>query len=159
VATAPELVVRRATLEEIIALRHAELRGGLPLETARFEGDDDPRTMHWGAFLAGTSEAVGCATLVPRPRNRQPAWQLRGMATRADLVRRGIGSALLRAALSALRAEHGPVPVWCNARVAAVPFYATHGWEAVSDVFDIPTVGPHRVMVLTPPRAAPRRSR
>jgi GNAT superfamily N-acetyltransferase len=69
------------------------------------------------------------------------------MATRADLARRGIGSALLRFALGILRAERGPVVVWCNARLAAVPFYATQGWEVASEVFDIPTVGPHHVMV------------
>jgi predicted GNAT family N-acyltransferase len=147
VLTAPEFVVRRAALAEILPLRHAELRPGLPLETARFEGDDDARTVHWGAFLAPTGETVGCATLTPRPRDGEPAWQLRGMATRADLVRCGIGSAILAASLSALHAEHGPVLVWCNARVATLAFYASQGWEAVSDVFDIPTVGPHRVML------------
>ncbi len=39
------------------------------------------------------------------------------------------------------------VLVWCNARVVAVPFYAKQGWEIVSEVFDIPTVGPHRAML------------
>jgi GNAT superfamily N-acetyltransferase len=146
-ATAPNVVLRRAILDEIFALRHGELRPGLPRATALFEGDDDPRTVHCGAFLAG-GEAVGCATLTPRAwQGETTAFQLRGMATRADLVRRGIGSALLRFALATLHAERGPVLVWCNARLAAIPFYARQGWEVVSDVFDIPTVGPHRTMI------------
>lgn len=146
-ASVPAFGIRRAALDEILALRHAELRAGLPLESAHFDGDEDPRTLHFGAFLAATGEAVGCATLVPRPWEKTPGWQLRGMATRADLARGGVGSALLRFALETLRAERGPVLVWCNARVPAVPFYARQGWEVVSDVFDIPTAGPHHVMV------------
>jgi len=40
----------------------------------------------------------------------------------------------------------GVTRFWCNARVPAVPFYAAMGWTVVSDVFDVPTAGPHRVM-------------
>ena len=151
----PETAVRRAALAEIIDLRHRELRAGLPPKTARFEGDDDPRTLHCGAFLVPGGEAVGCVTLAPRAWEGAAAWQLRGMATRADLVRRGIGTRLLRFAVESLCEERGPVLVWCNARLAAVPFYAAQGWDVVSDVFDIPTVGPHRTMVR---RSAGRRS-
>ena len=45
-----KVVLRRASLEEILALRHAVLRPGLPLESAAFEGDDAPDTLHFGAF-------------------------------------------------------------------------------------------------------------
>ena len=66
------------------------------------------------------------------------------MATRADFVRRGVGAALLIFAVDALR----PAPLlWCNARIGAVPFYRRLGWRVVSDVFDVPTVGPHVRMV------------
>jgi GNAT superfamily N-acetyltransferase len=143
----PPFELRRATLTEILGLRHTELRAGLPAESAHFEGDGEADTFHCGAFHAGGGGIVGCVTLVPRPRDGVPAWQLRGMATRSDLVRCGIGSALLRFALETLRVERGHVLVWCNARVTAVPFYAKQGWEVVSEVFDIPTAGPHRVMI------------
>ena len=89
--TTPPLSVRPATLAEILALRHAVLRPGRPLETAHFDGDDDPASVHLAAVLDATGEVVGCATLMPRPYERRAAWQLRGMATRADLARRGIG--------------------------------------------------------------------
>jgi GNAT superfamily N-acetyltransferase len=143
----PPFVVRRASLAEIVGLRHAELRQGLPLETAHFDGDEDPGSLHCGAFLVAGGEPVGCVSIVPRRGANEADWQLRGMATRADLARRGIGSTLLRFALDTLRAERGPVLVWCNARVPAVPFYARQGWEVVSGVFEIPTAGPHRVML------------
>jgi GNAT superfamily N-acetyltransferase len=61
-------------------------------------------------------------------------------------VRTGIGRALLRVAERELAAEGGPRLLWCNARLGAVGFYERLGWTVVSDVFDIPTVGPHRIM-------------
>jgi len=139
--------LRRAGIDEIVRLRHAELRTGLPFATASFDGDQDPSTRHFGAFLVDDGAAVGCASFMLRPYEGRSAYQLRGMATRADLARRGIGSALLRLALTELRERDGATLFWCNARVPAVPFYVRMGWRVVSDVFDVPTAGPHRVMV------------
>jgi len=136
--------VRRATLAEILALRHAELRPGLPRGTAEFDGDDEPTTVHVGAFSG--AEVVGCASWMRRPWHGQPAWQLRGMATRADLVRRGVGRAVLTTSDGLLRDGSDVRLLWCNARVAAIAFYERLGWEVASSVFDVPTVGPHRTM-------------
>jgi GNAT superfamily N-acetyltransferase len=140
------LDLRRATLDEILPLRHAELRPGLPLESARFDGDDDPTTRHFGAFLRTTGEIVCCVSCMRTARNGEDAWQVRGMATRGDVVRRGIGRALLAHAVAALHAEDGPRLLWCNARVTALGFWEREGWTVASEVFDIPGVGPHRVM-------------
>lgn len=134
------ITVRRAAFAEILPLRHAVLRPGRPLATAHFDGDDAADTIHLAAWL--DDAVVGCASLMVRPWRDAPAWQLRGMATRADLVRRGIGAAVLAAA------ERTPPPLlWCNARLAAVPFYARCGWTVVSEAFDVPDVGPHHEMV------------
>ncbi len=144
--TPADLELRRASLDEILRLRHAELRPDRPLSTARFDGDDDPGTRHFGAFLRATGELVGCVSSMRQSRAGAPAWQVRGMATRGDLVRRGIGRALLAYTVAALRVEDGPRLLWCNARVAALGFWEREGWDVASDVFDIPDVGPHRVM-------------
>ena len=139
-----DVTLRRATISEILSLRRDELRPGLSLDEARFVGDDDPGSRHFGAFLAATGENIGCASFVPAPFEGRVAHQLRGMATRADFVRRGIGAALLTFAVDALP----PTPLlWCNARIGAVPFYRRMGWRVVSDAFDVPTVGPHVRMI------------
>jgi GNAT superfamily N-acetyltransferase len=144
--TPDDLELRRATIDEIPPLRHAELRPGLPLEAARFDGDDEPETRHFGAFLRSSGEPVACVSCMRRARGGEDAWQVRGMATRGDLVRRGIGRTLLRHALAALRDARGPELLWCNARVAALEFWEGEGWAVVSEVFDIPGVGPHRTL-------------
>ena len=138
-----ELTLRIATLDEILPLRHAVLRPGRPLAAARFDGDHQPTTHHFGAFVDGL---VGCASFMLEPWEGAPAYQLRGMATRPDLAGRGIGTRLLGHALGVLGREPGPRLVWCNARLAAVGFYRRTGWTIASAAFDIADVGPHHVM-------------
>lgn len=151
----PAIRVEPAALDDVLGLRHAVLRPGRPLESARFAGDDDPATVHLAARLVDSGAVVGCATLMRSPYGDEPAWQLRGMATRADLVRRGIGGAVLDAAERAVRERGGPPLLWCNARLAAVPFYERGGWRVASAVFDVPGIGPHHVMRRTLPPGRP----
>lgn len=134
------VVVRRTTRDEILPLRHAVLRPGLPESEAHFDGDDEPATQHVGAFR-DDGALVGCVTLMGRPREGA-SWQLRGMATRADVRGRGVGVAMLAFVEAAL----GDARLWCNARVEASGFYARHGWTVESAPFDLPGVGPHVVM-------------
>jgi GNAT superfamily N-acetyltransferase len=139
-----EVILRRASLAEIVALRHAVLRPGLPPESAVFDGDEAPSTRHYGAFDGGA--AVGCLSFMRNDRGG-PAHQLRGMATAPEARGTGIGRALLHFADEALVAATGIRGLWCNARVESIGFYERVGWGAVSDVFDVPGVGPHRIMI------------
>jgi len=150
--SADDVVVRRAGIGEILALRHAVLRAGMPLGAAHFDGDDESATLHVGAFLPD-GRVVGCASAMRRPFEATAeataavtpvagAYQLRGMATRPDLAGRGVGLRVLRAVESGCATGF----LWCNARVPAVEFYRRAGWTVVSDVFEIPTAGPHRRM-------------
>ncbi len=139
---AAALRVRRCSVDAILDLRHAVLRAGRPRATAHFDGDDLPTTWHVGAFRG--DRAVGCMSLFQCGHDALDgtAWQLRGMAVADDARREGIASAVLAHGLQGQDASTW----WCNARVSAVPFYATHGWTLASDRFDIPGVGPHHRM-------------
>jgi GNAT superfamily N-acetyltransferase len=134
------VIVRRARLDEILALRHAVLRPGRPLERAWFDGDDDPTTVHVAALQAEV--VVGCATVMRRPFEGEDAAHLRGMATRHGHEGRGVGTAVL-SAVEAAAQEWGVAIAWCNARTSARAFYERAGWTAVTPEFDIPDVGPH----------------
>ncbi|MDB5356877.1 MAG: acetyltransferase, gnat family [Phycisphaerales bacterium] len=138
--------VRRATLEEIIDLRHAVLRQGLPRQAAIFPGDELATSRHYGALLPAAASAciVGCATLHLNQWEGRPAWQLRGMATAAGHRGQGLGRSLLVfIEKEILTNPSTPKRLWCNARVPAAGFYETLGWQIVSEQFDIPTAGPH----------------
>lgn len=131
---------------DVLPLRQAILRPGRPPEDAVFPRDDDPETVHFGAFV--DEELVGVATLLhesPPGRTDPSAWRLRGMAVAERLQRRGIGSALLQSCLELVR-QRGGRTVWFNARTGAAPFYRKHGFETVGAEFEIPGVGTHVVM-------------
>src|SRR5205814_1928864 len=132
--------IRRATIDEILPLRHRILRAGLPLGAANFPGDRDPATHHVAAFNNDDTQPVGCASMMLNAWEDRPAWQLRGMATDEHLQSRGIGQAVLDY-LTELALAHSPQVrlFWCNARVPALRFYTHHGWQIMSDEFDIPT--------------------
>ena len=136
----PHIHVRAAAPTEVIDLRHAVLRAGLPRKTAIFDGDDLPTSRHFVATSNG--RIIGCVTLVLSEWEGQPAYQLRGMAVEPSLQRLGVGRKLLKAVDDFIRAtdiKH----LWCNARTPAVPFYERHGWTIASDEFVVPTAGPH----------------
>lgn len=135
------IIIRRGNTEEIIDLRHEILRTGLPRELAHFDGDAEPATIHVVAELHG--KIVGCATILRRPWNNEPAWQLRGMAVSRSMQGAGIGSRLLIEIERIAAAEHFSQQFWANARVPAKKFYQHHGWTVVSDEFMVEHAGPH----------------
>lgn len=143
--TGSDIAIRLAMFDEIVALRHKVLRAGLPRDAAIFPGDHEPSTMHYGVFDA--FGVLACATLHASAWEGSPAWQLRGMATRADGQRKGFGRALLQFLETDVLESGKPPVLWCNARVPAAGFYQTLGWQIVSGIFEVPTAGPHYRML------------
>jgi GNAT superfamily N-acetyltransferase len=142
--TSRDILIRRASTDEILDLRWRILRAGLPPGTANFDGDDEPTTHHFVAVQ--DCKVVGCVTILRRPWQDGPAWQLRGMAVEPLLQRRGVGAMLLEVVESTLRREPHSLRLWCNARAPATGFYEKHGWGIVGEAFEIPTAGPHYKM-------------
>jgi len=144
------LVMRPATIDEILPLRHAVLRPGKPVSAAMFAGDE--LSEHVAAWDGG--EVVGCATVFPDPwpgaeaAPAEPAaWRLRGMAVEPSRQGSGIGRQVLAAAVQVAAAAGAPL-IWANARVSALPFYEANGWAAVGEEWDTPDTGlPHRKIV------------
>ena len=139
------IIIRPADASELVDLRYAVLRAGYPRESATFAVDDDETTLHAGAFAGDRN--VGCATMMREPREGRPAYRLRGMAVDPAFHRRGIGRLLLQLLESRVLESGYTTLLWCNARTPAVPFYKSMGWKVVSEEFDIPTAGPHFVMI------------
>ena len=146
--------VRPASAAEIIDLRHAVLRPGFPREAAVFEVDRRADTHHFAAVDAH-GRVVGCVTLSPRESGGDldrhnndvgagGSLQLRAMAVDERLRGAGVGRRLLEKVDQHVRALPPPTPLlWCNARIVAIPFYQRCGWTVVSEVFEIPPIGPH----------------
>jgi GNAT superfamily N-acetyltransferase len=137
---------RRISAEECIPLRSLVLRPGLPPAESRYPLD--PMGVHFGAVLGG--EIVSIVTAHAEARfDVAGAWRIRGMATHPARQGAGAGSAVL-AALVAWGLGEGVPLFWCNARERAIPFYLRHGFTVESEFFDIPGIGPHKVMKRAP---------
>jgi GNAT superfamily N-acetyltransferase len=139
-----ELVDAAVTTE----LRRAVLRPLWAPGTSMI-GDDDPHARHVAA-LDDDGRAIGACVLFRNPYPVRPdatdVWQLRGMATTAELRGQGVGAAVLFAAIDTVRAQ-GARLLWCKARLTAVPFYERSGFTADTDVYIEPvTTLPHRDM-------------
>jgi N-acetylglutamate synthase-like GNAT family acetyltransferase len=133
---------RQVPVDLILDLRHRVLRPGLPFESARFDGDLETNTAHF-ACLDPTGRVIGCATVIERSWEGA-SWQLRGMAVDANMRKSGVGRLLVVRIEDHIRQLAGPKAIlWCNARLPASPFYEKCGWVVRSDVFDIPSAGPH----------------
>jgi GNAT superfamily N-acetyltransferase len=135
---------QRVTAREIIDLRHAVLRAGLPKESAKFSGDGDPEAVHLAA--RDGAKVVGCATVLVNEWDGERACQLRGMAVDPVYRRRGVGKQLL-VEVDLVAVEKNVGMLWANVRKAAVAFYQKCGWGIVSEEFEVPTAGPHFKMV------------
>ncbi len=143
------VAVRPIAAVDTHPLRLCVLRNNSPTAVLVFEGDDEPTTVHLGAFHS--DELVGIATFLRRPCSNTPdakrPVQLRGMAVSAALQSVGVGGALLTAAIAQLRAD-GVDVLWANARDAALGFYqGLLGMTVGDDAFVDATTGlsHHRV--------------
>lgn len=140
------------TVDSIRPLRHSVLRPGLAFETTIFEGDDEPTAYHLAASKDGA--IIGVGTMIKRPWTGKDseiaadneAYQVRGMAVSDRSRGTGAGKLVLDT-LEAKASELGVHTIWCNARASAAGFYQKAGWQIAGDMFEIPGVGPHFVMV------------
>ncbi len=128
-------------VDEIIAIRHRNLRQGQPQKSACYPEDSLQGTVHFSLVLNG--DTVGCVTLMVEGRGCC-GLRLRGMAVDDDFRGNNLGSIMLMECQRYARSmETG---IWCKARVAALGLYRRGGFVTVGDEFEIEGIGPHFVM-------------
>jgi GNAT superfamily N-acetyltransferase len=132
----PQLDLRSIPLAQTRALRRDVLRPYMTVdELAEHEPDG---AVAFGAFEGDELVAVGLVG----PEGAPGDWRVRGMATRFDARGRGAGTEVLQA-LVQHAVDNGATRVWCNARTQARSLYERAGFEATSDEFETPRIGPH----------------
>ncbi len=147
-------VTREVGAEATRPVRHAVLWPHKPDAAAcTIAGEDGAGVRHLGAFDAA-GRLVGVCSLFPQRSERfpealpphAPVYRLRVMGTLTEVRGLGAGAALVEHAC-ALAAELGAHWLWCDAREVALGFYARTGFQFVSETYDVPEIGPHRMMV------------
>ncbi|NCD71397.1 GNAT family N-acetyltransferase [Mucilaginibacter agri] len=141
-------MIKFISADDVLPLRNEILREGrLTLDECRFKGDDGDMAFHLGYYDGDQLVCIASFHLQGYGEFKGTGYQLRGMATAANYQGRGIGNQLVNFAIVYMRGQKVNY-VWCNARKVAVKFYASLGFEIVSEEFDIPGIGPHYAMYL-----------
>ena len=138
--------IKFLTAEQVLPLRAQVLRPGQPVTKAVMLQDGDATTFHLGLFSG--DEIVCVATFHEDKKvnlaSRIP-YRLRGMATASHYQGRGAGKQILQAGVQELMKRNCDL-VWCHAREKAFNFYEKCGFAFLGEMFDIPEIGPHKVM-------------
>lgn len=137
--------------EDTYPIRHHILRPHQSRAECQYPGDLEAATFHLGARIGHKLVGIASVYHEPQPKtdNSAPgeAYRLRGLATIEAYRGFGIGQALLELCIQRVRKHQGN-RLWCNARTSALAFYRKSGFEACSEVFDIPGIGPHQVFAI-----------
>lgn len=150
--------IRPIAAVETRALRQMVLRPHQRAEELVFDGDEDPETLHVGAYHEGLmlgvasvsrSEMPGGLGDGPSRWGSRDVWKLRGLAVRPGAQGEGIGRTLLERCLEHVTARGGRL-LWCNGRTSARAFYERLGFHTVGQEFTVPHTGPHYVFVRGP---------
>lgn len=141
-------MIKFLTTEEVLPLRNLVLREGkLKNEECVFLNDDAAETFHLGYIINDEIVCIASFHHEARTGFTGNAYQLRGMATHPNFQEKGLGNQLLNFAIVYLRGKQVNY-LWCNARQIAFKFYQSLGFEFISEAFDIPGIGLHKVMYL-----------
>lgn len=140
-------MIKFITTDQTLDLRSSELRWGLDRNLCRFDGDDDEGSFHVGYFQDESLVSIATFHKQVREGFDGTGYQLRGMVTHPDFQGKGVGNQLLNFSIVYLRGQRANY-LWCNSRKIAYKFYQGIGFEFISEEFELPKIGPHRVMYL-----------
>ncbi|HEX7737499.1 MAG TPA: GNAT family N-acetyltransferase [Ktedonobacteraceae bacterium] len=146
----PTIELRPINASETHPLRQRILRPRQTLSECAYPYDTDPGALHIGCFL--DEQLIGIGSILPDPREgtSQPAsWRIRGMAVQQEMRGTGAGGKILQALIDYASALALPAEIWCNGRVNVQGFYKRFGFTQQGDLFDLPDIGPHVLMVKT----------
>jgi GNAT superfamily N-acetyltransferase len=156
----PAIRIQPVAVDRVRPLRASILRPGRPLGESTYALDDHVEAAHFGAVVDTSGEIVGSASVfreaasgdhVPNIHRGQDAWRaanawrLRGMTVVESMRGRGLGAALLRAALGCI-VERGGGCLWFHARTQAEGFYQRYGFSTIGWGYDLAPLGHHVFM-------------
>ena len=137
------------TSEKIRPLRQIVLRPGKSYKSTSYVKDNDHNTFHLA--ISHENKILSCATFYPEkfPKKSKFCFEhrLRGMATHPKHRRQGYGKKIIIFGIKYLK-EKACDLIWCNARLNAISFYKSLGFNKTGQMFDIKDIGPHYLMYL-----------
>jgi predicted GNAT family N-acyltransferase len=140
--------VRQISAMETQPLRHRVLWPHKPdVASCTIDIDQRADAIHLGAYdladvLVGVCSLFEMAT--PKLEGCKQ-FRLRAMATAPEVRGSGAGKAIVLEALR-LTGGMGADLLWCDARKVALNFYSACGFSEIDEWYEIPIIGPHKLM-------------
>ncbi len=139
-------LVKQITAKDTLPLRQKVLKPFLTLEECSNDKDFLPDTFHFGVFQ-GSNLLCICSWEKENhpdfPSTNQ--YRLRGMATDQNSQGLGLGKILINQTLLFLK-DNDCDFAWANARIKAFSFYEKLGFNFHGELFELPRIGPHKVI-------------
>lgn len=128
--------IRQLSAHEVREVRHTVLQFAESSDASVLPGDDEAATLHLGFFV--NQDLVGVASLYREEiAERAGGYRLRAVAVRQSMQRRGVGTALIKTALSAASGA-GAHYIWCTVRSSTIQFYEQFGFHDDGTKIEMP---------------------
>lgn len=131
---------------ETLPLRQKILKPFASEADCAYPEDDFPTTFHFALIIEDQIKGVSTFIQEKHPDfSALISYRLRGMAIDKDLQGQGLGKKLLAKGIEHLSKLDSDF-LWFNAREVAFPFYQSLGFTTYGPMFELPRIGPHKVM-------------
>ena len=142
-----DLVVECIAAEQTRSIRHKVLWPHKScLEECVLDTDHLENAFHVGVWRH--TELISTGSFFPQQHphfSQGIQYRLRAMATKSGHHGMGSGRALLEYGLRILRQRNTEL-LWCDARLGAVGFYERLGFQLRDEIYQVPQIGPHKLM-------------
>lgn len=116
------------------------------IEECRLDIDDLESTFHVGAYKNEELVSIGTFLLQNNEKFKElKQYRLRAMATSPKVRGENFGKKIIEFAMNELQNRKVEL-LWCDAREVALGFYEKMGFKTVGDFYNVPQIGPHKLM-------------
>jgi predicted GNAT family N-acyltransferase len=112
------------------------------------EPDELETTFHLGAVL--DKEVVGTSTFLIDINDKfdtKNQYRLRAMATSPSVRGQQVGRQIIEKSIEKLKKMDIDL-LWCDARLESTGFYDKLGFKMKGDIYNVPDIGPHKLMYI-----------
>ena len=131
-------------------IRHEVLWQHKNLENCSLIEDFLKSTFHVGVFYSKKLVSVGTFIKVDNnsfENSQKNQYRLRAMGTYTKYQKKSMGRELIFYAKKKLKKKNINI-LWCDAREEAISFYKKLGFKTKGKYYEIPEIGPHKLMYL-----------
>ena len=116
------------------------------LDQCGIDIDEVEGTFHVGAFKNGEVVSIGTFLIQKNDKfDYEQQYRLRAMATSSKVRGEGFGQKVIDFAVNELKNRNEKI-LWCDARKIALGFYEKMGFTIIGDYYEVPKIGPHKLM-------------